>query len=112
MTSWMSRGRTPRAPEKIDLENESVERVVLVEDILQRGVGDDPAVPEMVGADLHHGQRRGEGAARHDVLRPDRFVLVVEIREVAGQHVHRAHRKACSLFVEQREIDQLFERLA
>src|SRR5262249_62327843 len=62
-------------------------------------------------ADFDHRQRRGKGAARHDVLRPDRFVLVVEIREVPGQHVHRAHRKACSLFVEQREIDQLFERL-
>src|SRR5262249_5043258 len=45
--------------EKIDLEDESVERVVLVEDILQRGVGDDPSVPEMIGADFDHGQRRG-----------------------------------------------------
>jgi hypothetical protein len=34
--------------EKIDLEDESVEWIVLVEDILQRSIGDDASVPEMI----------------------------------------------------------------
>src|SRR5262249_59248469 len=38
--------------EKVDLEDESVERVVLVEDVLQRSVGDDPSVPEMISGHL------------------------------------------------------------
>jgi hypothetical protein len=45
--------------EQVDLEDERVEVVVLVEQVLQRRVRDDAAVPEIVGADLDHRQRGG-----------------------------------------------------
>ena len=77
--------------------------------MLQRRVRDDAAVPEIVGADLHHRQGRRQRAARNDVLGLDHFAGVVEIDEVAAQHIDRAdrepHARALSI-----EIDQLLQR--
>ncbi len=86
--------------EQVDLEHQRVEPVVLVEQMLQRRVGDDAAVPEMIGADLHHRQGRRQRAARHDVLRLDLLLGIVEIDEVAGQHVDGADREAGGLVVD------------
>jgi hypothetical protein len=38
--------------EEIDLEDQGVLRIVLVQQLLQRRVRDDAAIPEMIGADL------------------------------------------------------------
>ena len=49
----VARQHAPRR-EQVDLEHQRVEIVFLVKQMLQRRVGNDAAIPEMVGADLHH----------------------------------------------------------
>lgn len=47
-----------------------------------------------------------KASARDDVLRFDWFARVVEIGEVAGEHIDGADRKADRLAVDDREIDE------
>ncbi len=49
--AWLGAAGT----EKIDLKHQRVGAVVLGEQVLQGCVGDDAAVPEVVGTDLDHG---------------------------------------------------------
>ena len=102
----------PAGAEQIDLEHQRVDAVVEVEQILERRVRHDAAIPEMVGPDLHHRQGGRQGAARHHVLGLYSVLLVVEVDEVAVEHVDRPHRQARLLLVDQREIDQLQQGLA
>ena len=86
-------GQGAAGAEQIDLKHQRIQPVVLVQQMLQRRVGDDAAVPEMIGADLDHRQRGRQRAACHHVFGRDLFVLVVEVEEIAGQHVDRADRE-------------------
>jgi hypothetical protein len=105
-------GQHAAGAEQVDLEHERVPPIVLVEQMLQRRVGDDAAVPEMIGADTHHLQRRQQRAAGHHMFGLDHFLLVVEIEEVAGQHIDRADREVDVGLIDQVEIDELQEGLA
>ena len=98
--------------EQVDLEDQRIELVFLIEQMLQRRIGNDAAVPEVIGADLDHRQRRRQSTARHDVLGLDRFLGVVEIDEVAGQDIHGTDRKSRALLVDEREIHQLQQGVA
>ncbi len=111
-TSWMSRGNTPAGAEQVDLKHQRIDLVVLVQQMLQRRVGNDTAVPEMIGADFHHRERGRQRAAGHHVFGPDHFLLVVEIQEVAGEHVNGADREVDLARIDQVEIHQLQQGLA
>ena len=101
----LSAGPTAGA-EQVDLKHQRVQLVVLVQQMLQRGVGNDAAVPEMIGADLDHRQRRRQRAARHHVLGADHLVLVVEVEEIAAQHVDGADREMNLARIDEIEVDQ------
>ena len=102
----------PRALNRSTWNTSEFEPVFLFEQMLQRRVRDDAAVPEMVGADPDHRQGRRQRAAGHHVLRLDLLVAIVEIDEVAGQHVDGADRKADLALVDDGEVDELEQRLA
>ena len=86
-------GQRAAGAEQVDLKHQRVQLVVLVQQMLQRGVGNDAAIPEMIGADLDHRQRRRQRAACHHVFGRDHFVLVVEVEEISAQHVDGADRE-------------------
>ena len=78
----------------------AIPAAVLIEQMLQRSVGDDATVPEIVGADLDHRQCRRQRAARHHVLGSDLLLAIVEIKKVSGKDVDGADRKANRSFVD------------
>ena len=99
--------------EQIDLEDAHVlARAAMLEHVLERRVGDDPAVPIRLAVDLDRREARRERAARHDMVGADRLRLRVEILQIAGQHLHGADAQAHVARVEQVEIDKLDQRLA
>ena len=105
------RAEAPRALNRSTWKTSMWSHAAILEDMLQRRVGDQAAVPVIVGADLDHRQRRRQGAARHDVLRDDFGLRAVEIDEVAVPHVDRADGVAHRRAVEEVEIDQAEQRL-
>ncbi len=54
-------------------------------------VDQNAAIPEIVGANFHHGQGRRQGTAGHHMLWPDFLIAVVEIHKVASHHIDRTH---------------------
>src|SRR3546814_21107753 len=57
------------------------------EDVFERGVGDQAAVPVGLVADLHWCERRRQRARGHDVFDADADAAAVEVFEVAGVDV-------------------------
>ena len=102
----------PPRVEQVDLKHERVQAVLVIQQILQRRVRDDAAVPVMVVADLDAWERGRQRAARHDVFRSDRFVRVVEERQIAGRDVDRADREMDLAGVDQAEVHHFVQRLA
>jgi hypothetical protein len=49
----------------------NIEAIFFVEEMLQRRIRNDSAVPEMIGADLDHRQGRRQRPAGHNVFRSD-----------------------------------------
>ncbi len=83
----VARKLAPRAPE-IDLESEGILSAgVALDHPLQRRVGHEAAIPVLLALDLDGGKAWWEGAACHDMLRPDRMSGAVEIDEVAGPDI-------------------------
>ena len=80
--------------------------------MLQRRVRNNTAIPEIIGADLHHGKARRQRARRHHMLWQDGVGLVVEKDEIARHHIHRPYRKAHRLAVEQVKINHFGQGLA
>ena len=80
--------------------------------MLQRRVGDDAAVPEIIRADLHRRESGRQRPRRHDVFRLDLMLGIVEEDEIAAHHIDRADREAAALAVQQIEINQLQQSLA
>ena len=100
--------------EEIDLEHQRVAVVGLVlQQVLQRGIGDQAAVPVPAAVDLHHRQPRRQRARGHDVFRQQRLLGAVEIAEIAGGDVHRADRQAgvAARLGQQIPVHQLLQRL-
>ena len=91
--------------EEIDLEHQELVLGAPVEHVLERGIGDDAAVPIRFAVDLDRRKGRRHGPARHDVLRPDHAIEIVETFRISGAHIDRAYRQAHLLAVDQVEID-------
>ena len=96
--------------EEIDLEHQHALVAVHVEQMLERRVGEDAAVPVVLAVDIDGRKARRQGGARHDVLRPDAALLAVEVDRVALADVGGADAEAHVLGVEQLEIDEPLER--
>ena len=80
--------------EQVDLEDHEVAPALLVEDVLQRRVRDEAAVPVGLALDLDRREARRQGAGGHDVLRADPVAPGVEVGEVAGADVDGADAEA------------------
>jgi hypothetical protein len=81
----MSRGSTPRA---LNRSTWKTKVFSLIEQMLQRGIGDDATVPEMIRSDFDHRKRRRQGPARQNMLGLDLLLGVVKIDKIAGQDVN------------------------
>ena len=92
-------------------EDQRVAARVVVEDHLGRRVGEDAAVPVELAVDAHCREGRRQGARRHDVLDAERHVAAVEVLHLARAHVRGADRQAGPAAVDEREVDELGERL-
>ena len=92
-------------------EDQRVAARVVVEDHLGRRVGEDAAVPVELAVDAHGRERRRQRARRHDVLDADLHVAAVEVAHLAGAHVRGADGQPRLAAVDEREIDQLGQRL-
>src|SRR5271166_5112145 len=80
--------------------------------MLQRGVGDDATVPEMIRSDFDHRKRRRQRAARQNMLGLDLLLGVVKIDKIAGQDVNGTDRKTTESLVDERKIYQLGQSIA
>src|SRR4029077_9024256 len=74
----------------VDLKDQATSTRVIVHHVLQRRVGEKPAIPIPLAIDLDGREARGQRSAGHDVFGPDCDLLAVEIGKVAGAHVDRA----------------------
>src|SRR6266567_1683392 len=105
-------GKLAARAEEVDLHDQRADLRRIVEDVPQRGVGHDTAIPIVSALDDNRRKPGRQRAARHDVLGLDLLCLIVEIDRVAGVKIHGANAHAdAGLAVEQAEIDQLLERL-
>src|SRR3546814_1249675 len=83
------------------------------EDVFERGVGDQAAVPVGLVADLHWCERRRQRARGHDVFDADADAAAVEVFEVAGVDVGGADGQPDLLvLVDAVEVDHPLERRA
>src|SRR6266567_2411481 len=103
--------------EQIDLEDQKVVVDFGIQHVIERRVGGDAAVPEMLALDDNGREPRRQRAGCHDVLRPDLLAQlleleIVEILEVAGGHTHRAEAEPCLQIVDAVEIDQMLQRFS
>jgi hypothetical protein len=104
-------GKGAARAKEVHLKNERRLVLVLFQQILQRRVRDDAAVPIIFPLDLDRWKRRLKRARGHDVLGPDLLLLGVEIDEIAGPHIDRADAKLVAI-IQKIEIDELFERIS
>ena len=95
--------------EQVHLEDQRVLRAAIIEQMLQRRVGDQAAIPVVVFADADHGQGRRQGAAGHDMFRSDFDIRIVEIGEIGGLDIDRADRETDSTGIDEFEVNQFFQ---
>src|SRR5262245_7869680 len=106
----IDRKLTARA-EEIHLHDQRADVRRIVDDIPQRRVRHEAAVPVMRAVDLDRRETRWQPTACHDVLRTEAAMLVVEIDRISSMHVDRAHAQADALLVvDPIEVNQLFQR--
>ena len=87
-------------------------RGLIVEDALGRRVGEDAAVPIELAVDAHGGEGRRQRARRHDVRRRELHLRRVEIMHHAGAHMRGADGEPRVAAIDEREVDELFQRPA
>ena len=104
------RGHRAARGEEVDLEHQHL-LALIVEDVGQRRIGDEAAVPVEGAVDLDRRQPWRQGAGRHDVARIDPVGGGVEIAEIARFDVHGADRQARCAAVEPIPVDIFVERL-
>jgi len=85
-----------------------------VENGAERRIVEQASVPVGFAVDHRHGKRRRQAAARDDVVQGQSLFMAVEIRDLSGLHIGRAHQQSRRGFRIRKslEIDQLGERLA
>src|SRR5581483_9535891 len=102
----VSRKLAARAPE-IDLKCQRILPAgTALNHPLQRRIGHKAAVPVVLAIDLDGGKARRQRPACHDVFRPDRMRLAVEIDKVAGPDIDGAGAETCDPGVEPVKIHQ------
>src|SRR6266404_1968348 len=103
--------------EQIDLEDQKVVICFGVQHIIERRVGGDAAIPEMLAVDYDRRKARRQRAGRHDMFRPDPLaelpeLEIVEIFEIAGGDADRADAEPRFPVVDAVEIDQPLQRFS
>ena len=103
----IARQRPSRA-EQIDLEDAHFRRRRrLVQHILQRRIGDDAAIPEIIRADPDRRQAGRQRARGQYMLELELFLGLVEESEIAGADIDGADTEPWALTIEIVEIDKL-----
>ena len=74
----------------VNLETQATATRIVIQNILQRCVGNEPAIPEALAIDLDRRKARRQGAAGHDMLGTNGDFFAVEIGEAAGLHIDGA----------------------
>src|SRR5271165_6558932 len=82
------------ALEHVDLEGQTASARIVIENVLQGRVRDEPAVPVVLAVDLNGRKTRRQRTARHDVLGSNGDFLAVKIGKAAGPHVYRPHAES------------------
>src|ERR1700682_3202204 len=115
----LEKGNRQRAArtEQIDLKDQQVAPDSFIQHIIERRVGGDAAIPEMLALDDDRREARRQRGRRHDMLRPDLLaelleLEIIEIFEVAGRYTHRTDAEPGLQVVDTVEIDQMLQRLA
>ncbi len=100
--------------EQVDLEDERILGHALFQDVAQRRVGDEAAVPVGFAVDHHRRKAGRQGAGRHDVFRTDDAVLFerVEIDEITVADIDGAETEAHRAAIDAVEIDMVEQGLA
>src|SRR5699024_9461673 len=93
--------------EQVHLQGQRVLVRLAGQDIFQRSIGDDAAVPVPLAIDLHGGERRRQRAGGEDVLDPDGVAPAVEVAEVAAGDAGGTDRQAdAAVVVDAVEVDE------
>ncbi len=108
-TSDIWRGSAPRALKQIDLKHQRGQALLLIEQILERRIGDDAAVPVIFALDLDRGEGGRKRARGHNMFWSDPLLIGIEIDKIAGPDIHRADANALAAIVQNVEINQAFE---
>src|SRR6266850_233500 len=106
-----ARRQEPARREKVDLEDDALTLARLVDQVVERGVRSEPAIPVELAVDFQRRESGRQRAARHDVAHVQALRGRIEISHVAGAHVDRANREAKLARVEAVEVDQPLERV-
>src|SRR5215468_4369472 len=77
--------------EQIYLNDQGLDLRRIVQHVPQRRVRHEPTIPVIVPVDLDGGETRRQRPARHDVVRSEPTLPIVEVDRVSGVYVHRTH---------------------
>src|SRR6516165_3180822 len=76
---------------KVDLKGQRAVPWQRLQNVAQGRVRDQATIPVGLAIDLNRREARGQGTARHHVLRPNNLASTVEIDKVSRAYVHRAN---------------------
>ncbi len=96
--------------EQIHLEGEPAAAGIIAENVLQRRIGNQAAIPIELAIGFHRGKRRGQRAAGHDMPGPNLHLRIVEVAKIARSHIDGAHAEAGFARIDAIKIDQAFQR--
>ncbi len=104
----------PHGAEQVDLEDQGILGDAGIQNVAERRVGDQPAIPVGFVVDHHHGETRRQRGRGHDVLGRDDMALIlgVEIDEIAGAHLGGAETQTDLAAIDAVEIDVVEQGLA
>src|SRR3546814_3706090 len=84
----------------------------MIQNVLERRVGNKAAVPVMFAIDFDRRQSGWKRARRHDMIDGDPPLTAVEIDEIASADIDSAGAVSDRPFVQQVEVDEARQRLA
>src|SRR5258708_22848215 len=99
-------GQGAAGRKKVHLEDEMATARVILDDVLQRRIGYQAAVPIVLSVDFHGGKARRQSAAREDVLRLYFDLRIIEVREIACPDIYGSDAEANFSEINAVEIDK------